>query len=87
MDQNLSTQDIVHIDSMLKDLIPLFMQNRRNEISQLEEMYAAKDYESLACYGHHLKGVSLNYVYQKLGALGIALEAAAKEKNYLLSGN
>jgi HPt (histidine-containing phosphotransfer) domain-containing protein len=73
--------NVVRVDEMLKDLIPLFMQNRRKEIAQMEDMYAKQDFEGFARYGHQLKGVSFNYGYQKLGELGVSIEAAGKEKN------
>lgn len=75
------SDDTVYVDEMLQDLVPGFMQNRRNEFAEFEKMYAAKDFESLARMGHKLIGTGYNYGFQKLGDLASDLEKAGKEKN------
>lgn len=70
--------DIVVVDPELSDLIPMFMQNRAKEIPELERMASTRDFHALASYGHQLKGTALNYGFQRLGALGLALEQAGK---------
>lgn len=77
----MTNKDTVYVDELLQDLIPGFMENRRNEFVELENFFSAKDYESLAKIGHKLVGTGYNYGFQKLGDLATELENAGKNKD------
>ncbi len=77
----MSEKDTVYVDELLQELIPSFMENRRNEFVELEKFFSQKDYEALAKLGHKLIGTGYNYGFQKLGDLASDLEKAGKNKD------
>lgn len=66
--------DSVKVDSLIGDLVPGFIRNRRNELPLVEAMLSRQEFENLARFGHQLKGAGLNYGFQKLGYLGDRIE-------------
>ncbi len=77
----MTEKDTVYVDELLQELIPSFMENRRNEFVELEKFFSQKDYEALAKLGHKLIGTGYNYGFQKLGDLASDLEKAGKNKD------
>lgn len=77
----MTEKDTVYVDELLQELIPSFMENRRNEFVELEKFLSQKDYEALAKLGHKLIGTGYNYGFQKLGDLATDLEKAGKSKD------
>lgn len=73
-------ENIVHVDELLKDLIPDFMTRRFQEIEQLDQLIASQDFKAIAQFGHKLKGSSLNYGFERLGGLARQLESAAQSE-------
>jgi len=72
---------IVTIDADLEELIPGFMENRRQDIEKLLSASANGDFECLRSIGHSLKGVGGGYGFMRITELGAAIETAAREKN------
>ena len=54
-------------DIQLQDLIPEFIQNRHNEIPQLESYLQTRDFDSIRRLGHTLKGICASYGFNYLG--------------------
>lgn len=75
------TQNEVHVEAMLRDLIPNFLNGRKAELEEIKKTIQAEDYEALAQIGHRLKGTSLNYGFTKLGNIALQLELAGKYRN------
>ncbi len=71
----------VYVDEMFAELIPFFLQNRRNEVIEIKDMLAQKDFNSLARMGHKLYGSSKTYGFNKLGDYARELETAAKDSD------
>lgn len=71
----------VHVEEMLRDLIPNFMNSRQVELEEIHRIIQSKDFDALAKIGHRLKGTSLNYGFNDLGKIALQLEIAGKEKN------
>ncbi len=69
---------IVEIDADLADLIPQFMENRKNDLSQLQILAQQGDSAALIQLAHRLKGVAAGYGFAELSALASQLEIAAK---------
>ncbi|MFO7818654.1 MAG: Hpt domain-containing protein [Halanaerobacter sp.] len=71
----------VPVDQDLKALIPIFMDNREEDITKLKELLAESDLEGIKRVGHNLKGTGGGYGFDKITELGRQIEEAAKEEN------
>ena len=65
------------VDKDLKDLIPVFMKNRKNELDTLRSALGAGDYGQLQQLGHRMKGVGNSYGFAPISDLGKEIEDAA----------
>lgn len=68
-------------DPDLQDLIPSFMENRRNELVEIERAAAAGDFESLRRLAHTWKGICRPYGFLQLEVLSRSLEEAAERES------
>lgn len=68
---------IVRVDADLEDLIPGFLQNRQNDLQQMQAALAAGDFADLHRLGHIMKGVGTGYGFTPISELGEAIERAA----------
>ena len=68
---------MVEIDPEIADLVPGYLANRRRELTELEALLAAADWQRIAHIGHRLKGSGGGYGFDALTTQGIALEQAA----------
>lgn len=71
----------VKIDPDLREILPGYIEKRKNEISVLNYALTALDFETLETLGHRLKGSGGGYGLVDLGTFGAELEVAAKAKN------
>ncbi|MBW2038433.1 MAG: Hpt domain-containing protein [Deltaproteobacteria bacterium] len=72
---------IVHVDPEIEDLIPGFLENRRNDVKTLQEALTKGDYETIRILGHSMKGSGGGYGFDAITEIGRSLEDAAKTKN------
>ncbi|MFH1624371.1 MAG: Hpt domain-containing protein [Pseudomonadota bacterium] len=72
---------ICYVDEEIEDLIPGFLENRRNDVKRLEEALADGDYETIRTLGHMMKGAGGGYGFETISDIGEFLEGAAKEEN------
>ena len=72
---------IVIVDAEIEDLIPGFLENRRNDVTTLEQALAEGDYETIRALGHTMKGAGGGYGFDAITDIGSSLEQAAKERN------
>ncbi|MCK8818029.1 Hpt domain-containing protein [Natroniella sulfidigena] len=73
--------DKVYVDRDLKALIPQFMNNRKEEVKQLKELFATDNLEEIESLSHAIKGTGGGYGFDKVTELGRKIEqAAAQEK-------
>ncbi len=71
----------VRPDPDLQDLIPSFMENRRNELADMERAIENKDYETLRRHAHTWKGICRPYGFLQLEVLSRSLEEAAERED------
>ena len=71
----------ISIDADLRDLIPGFLQNRRQDVCKLREAAAVGDFETIRTLGHRMRGDGGGYGFQMISEIGHALERAAIEKD------
>lgn len=71
----------VRPDPDLQDLIPSFMDNRRNELAEMERALENGDYETLRRLAHTWKGICRPYGFLQLEVLSRSLEEAAEKED------
>jgi len=72
---------LVRVDPDLADLIPGFLDNRRKDITAMQEALVQSDYETIRVLGHSMKGAGGGYGFETITEIGAALEKAAKGKS------
>jgi len=72
---------LVRVDADLEELMPRFMENRREDIAAIESALAAGDFETIDTVAHGLKGSGGGYGFDEITRIGIALERAAKVRS------
>ena len=74
-------QLIVTVAKDLADLIPVFFQNRKKEITTLRTALAAGDFEQLRQLGHRMKGVGNSYGFAAVSEIGKRVEDGARTRD------
>jgi len=72
---------VVHVDADLEDLIPGYLQNRRQDVDVILQALENLDFETIRILGHTMKGTGGGYGFDAITEMGRTLEAAAKDKN------
>ena len=72
---------LVRVDPDLADLIPGFLDNRRKDISAMQEALTHSDFDTVRLLGHSMKGAGGGYGFDTITEIGAALEEAAKDNN------
>ena len=70
---------VVHVDSDLEDLIPGYLENRRQDVEAILRAMENKDFEAIRVLGHTMKGTGGSYGFELITDLGRALEKAARD--------
>ncbi len=71
--------EIVTADKALRGIMPVFLEQTRREIDELQKACNRSDYQTIRLMGHSLKGSSPNYGFHRLGDIGRRIEMAADE--------
>lgn len=71
----------VTIDLDLKELIPLFLENRHKDTLYLRQALNDHNHHAIARIGHNLKGTAGSYGFANMATLGEKLEQAAQQEN------
>ena len=69
---------VVVVDRDLEDLIPGFLERRREDLDTLRNAAADRDIQTLRVTGHSMKGTGGGYGFDGLSEIGARIEAAAK---------
>ena len=72
---------VVRPDPDLADLIPTFIQNRRNELAELQVARKSGDYEFIRRMSHTWKGICRPYGFVHLETLSKSLEDAGERED------
>ena len=72
---------LIRVDPDLADLIPGFLENRRNDLAAMREALARNEYETVRILGHSMKGAGGGYGFDAITDIGAALEQAARDKD------
>lgn len=69
---------IAYVDSDLEELIPGYLESRKEDINKILEALETEDYESVMILGHTLKGIGGGYGFDTITDLGERIEIGAK---------
>lgn len=72
---------VVRPDPDLADLIPSFLQNRKNELAELKTAQAKSDFEFVRRMSHTWKGICRPYGFVHLETLSKSLEEAGERED------
>jgi HPt (histidine-containing phosphotransfer) domain-containing protein len=72
---------VVYVDAFFQDLMPNFLEGRREDVKALVEALEKGDYDTVLFLGHNMKGVGGSYGFDFITELGRDLEQSAKEQN------
>jgi PAS domain S-box-containing protein len=70
---------VEYINSDLKELIPAFFHNTKEEINKLEDAANQNDWPTIERMGHSIKGSSYGYGFKHMGRIGRKMQIAARE--------
>ena len=72
---------VAYVDADLIELIPDFLENRRQDVRAIMEGVEKKDFETIRVLGHDMKGSGGGYGFEAITDIGRSLEQAAKNEN------
>jgi PAS domain S-box-containing protein len=75
------TKTKVTISQELKELIPEYLLNRSKDIQTIQECLLKQDFLTIERLSHSMKGSGAGYGFNKISAIGLDIESAAKHKN------
>jgi CheY-like chemotaxis protein len=67
----------VRVDPKLADLVPAFLQNRRQDVIALLDALDRRDHATVESLGHGMKGAGGSWGFQEITDIGAALEQSA----------
>jgi PAS domain S-box-containing protein len=71
----------VEVDAELYELVPLFMDTMRSNITEMREALAERNFDLICRHGHSQKGLGSTYGFDYLGHLGHKIETAGMQKD------
>lgn len=72
---------MIIVDSAISDLVPMFLEQRRADLADIERAIIAKDFELVRLAGHAIEGASASYGFDALTALGERLSTAGRARD------
>jgi CheY-like chemotaxis protein len=76
----------VEVDGGVADLIGGYLDNCRKETRRLHEALAGCDFDLIRQIGHNLKGTGASFGFERISAIGIAVELAAEQRDSVAIG-
>jgi HPt (histidine-containing phosphotransfer) domain-containing protein len=70
---------IVHPETDLADLVPVYLERRRGDVIALEDALLMEDYEAVRMIGHSIKGSGGGYGFDGITEIGGRLEIAGRD--------
>ena len=67
---------IVHVDAIIEDLIPGFLQHRKSDVTLIFNALERDDFEKLSELGHDIEGTSGAFGFRGLSRIGRSLRLA-----------
>ena len=76
---------IAHVDPDLRELIPGYLQNRRNDIKAISTALKDADLIKIRTLGHSMKGSGGGYGFMPISVIGLLLKKRQKKKPRMIS--
>ena len=76
-----SNKNRVRVDPDIKDLIPDYLKNRRDDLLVYQKSLETGDFDLIGVLGHSMKGSGGTYGFDDLSNIGRAIEKAAKNRD------
>ena len=76
-----SDRIVVQVDPEIQEIVPIFLQNRRDDVESILKDLQHGDFETIRVLGHSMKGAGGGYGFDGITDIGHYLEQAAKERN------
>jgi HPt (histidine-containing phosphotransfer) domain-containing protein len=73
---------VVSADPDIEDLIPGYLQGRKQDIATIHEALKNGDYETVRRIGHQMKGSGGGYGFDAITDVGQAVELAARAEDH-----
>ena|SRR3989338_4187854 len=70
---------VIHVDPEIKEIIPLFLKHREEDLNAIAQALKTNDFESARRLGHQMKGAGGGYGFEGITKIGADLEVRAKE--------
>lgn len=71
----------VEVDAELYELVPLFMDTMRSNVTEMQEALPEKNFDVICRHGHSQKGLGSTYGFDYLSHIGYRIETAGMQKN------
>lgn len=72
---------VVYADPDLEDLIPIFLENRNEDVTALQEALSQGDFERVRVLAHNMRGAGGGYGFEAITQIGKRMEEAAKAQD------
>lgn len=72
---------VIEVDADLVELVPLYLQHRRDELSRIDALLGAGDFSALWSIAHNLHGSGGGVGFDFLTELGKRMEISAKDSD------
>ena len=72
---------VIRVDLELEDLIPEYLESRRNDILLFRDAMSRKDFDTVAQLAHNIKGSGGGYGFDLMSKLGGDIETASDRKD------
>ena len=69
---------VVTVERDLEDLLPVFLEQRRNDLATIARALPARDFEVIRKAGHGMAGAGTSYGFEILSELGQRIVEAAR---------
>lgn len=79
--QSSSDRISVSVDRDLEQIIPIFLENRRQDVQTLRASMAGQDFETIGILGHRMKGDGGGYGFDAISEIGGAIELAVRRRD------
>lgn len=77
----MNTNTSYNIPEELKDIIPAYLERRKEDTAQLNDLMAKNDFEGIMRIAHKLKGNGASFGFDHITELGDKMNQAAKSEN------
>ncbi|GAB4488919.1 MAG: hypothetical protein OHK006_19950 [Thermodesulfovibrionales bacterium] len=74
-------QPAVSIDPDLREIIPDFLEERRNDIAEISRLLVTGGFDEILRIGHSMKGSGGGYGFPEISAIGAGIERAARHRD------